>query len=64
MQTVKTLNRAAGLFVERGEWESPVEGELPDLDAAAPVKAALKGQVERLKPLFAIRVDRGLGLRA
>jgi triphosphatase len=61
VQTVKTLNHAAGLF-DRSEWESSVEGDLPDLDAAAPVKAALKGRVKRLKPLFAVRVERASGL--
>jgi inorganic triphosphatase YgiF len=61
VQTVKTLGGAAGLF-DRGEWETPVAGDLPDLDAAAPVKAALKGRVKRLKPLFAVKVERASGL--
>ena len=61
MQTVKTLGGAAGLF-DRGEWETPVAGDLPDLDAASPVRAALKGRVKRLKPLFAVKVERASGL--
>ena len=61
VQTVKTLGGAAGLF-DRGEWETPVEGDRPDLDAASPVRAALKGRVKRLKPLFAVKVDRASGL--
>lgn len=61
VQTVKTLADGAGLF-DRGEWETPVSGDLPDLDAAEPVKAALKGRVKELKPLFAVKVERASGL--
>lgn len=63
VQTVKTLDGQAGLF-SRGEWETPVAGETPDLDAAEPLRAAVKrgGLARRLQPLFAVRVDRSTGV--
>ncbi len=61
VQTVKTLDGAAGLF-DRGEWETQVEGEAPNLEAEGPLKTLKKRAAKRLKPLFAVSVDRSSGL--
>jgi inorganic triphosphatase YgiF len=62
VQTVKTLEGAAGLF-DRGEWETQVDGETPDLEAEGPLGAALtKRTAKRLRPLFLVTVDRSSGL--
>jgi inorganic triphosphatase YgiF len=63
VQTVKTLDGQAGLF-SRGEWETPVAGETPDLDAAEPLRDAVKrgGLAKRLQPLFAVKVERASGV--
>lgn len=62
IQTVKADNTpSAGIF-ERREWETEIEGDGPDLHAAAgtPVAQALKGKqaLKLLTPVFETAVDR------
>lgn len=63
IQTIKAGNGAgAGLFA-RAEWERDIEGEAPDLAAAAgtalePLIAGAKPK--KIKPVFALRVERDL----
>lgn len=61
VQTVKQGDGSgAGLF-DRAEWESDIDGEKPDLAAAAgtPLRSVLSGRAARnLKPVFASEVER------
>lgn len=65
VQTVKQGGEgAAGLF-DRPEWEAPVDGNAPDLDAAAatPLGGTLTKKVrKRLAPVAAVNVDRTIWL--
>lgn len=58
LQTVKTYD-GAGLF-DRGEWESAIEGDHPDLDAVGrtPAGEVLDGGLADLAPVFATRIHR------
>ncbi|HEX5328199.1 MAG TPA: CHAD domain-containing protein [Acetobacteraceae bacterium] len=61
MQTVKAID-ARAVAARRGEWEQPVAGDAPDLEAAAdtpagPVLRAVAGAM--LRPVFTTDIRRG-----
>ena len=57
-QTIKSSGQsAAGLF-ERSEWETPVNTDVPVVDAASPVHDLLGKAVEDLMPIFEVEVTR------
>ncbi|WP_242123241.1 CHAD domain-containing protein [Sphingobium sp. Sx8-8] len=58
VQTVKADgDGGAGLFA-RAEWEMPVAGDMPVLDARTPVAAMLGEAVETIEPVFHVDVER------
>ncbi|MBB4038953.1 inorganic triphosphatase YgiF [Microvirga flocculans] len=61
IQTIKAEGRHRGLALERGEWETPVDGAL-DLTAAAgtPLEKLLSDEALRadIKPAFTVETDR------
>jgi inorganic triphosphatase YgiF len=58
VQTVKADGEGgAGLFA-RAEWEMPVTGDMPVLDARTPVAALLGEAVQTIEPVFHVDVDR------
>lgn len=58
VQTIKAGGaRGAGLFV-RAEWERPVAGEVPILDAATPLPRLLGPAADALAPAFEARIRR------
>lgn len=63
VQTVKAAaageGPSAGLF-SRLEWETPVAGDLPEIDDASPVRLALGNAADRLVPQFTVDVTRRL----
>lgn len=62
-QTVKADDGdgGGGLFA-RAEWEMPVTGDSPVIDARTPVAAALGDAVEAIEPAFHVDVERGTWL--
>jgi inorganic triphosphatase YgiF len=55
-QTLKALNRSAGLF-ERDEWEEETEGKNPDMSHLAKTPAG-RLKLERLRPVIQMQIDR------
>lgn len=55
-QTVKATGPGASLFA-RSEWETPVEGDVPVLDHANPVRSEFGSDIE-LSPMFQVDVER------
>jgi inorganic triphosphatase YgiF len=61
IQTIKAEGPHRGIAMDRGEWESPVDGEL-DLSAAAgtPLEKLVSDEATResIKPVFIVETDR------
>ncbi|WP_375196772.1 CHAD domain-containing protein [Sphingobium sp.] len=58
VQTVKADGESgAGLFA-RAEWEMPVTGDMPVLDARTPVAALLGEAAQAIEPVFHVDVER------
>jgi triphosphatase len=63
IQTIKAGNGAAAGLFSRAEWEREIDGEEPDLAAAlgtALEPFVAEGKAKRIKPLFALKVERDL----
>jgi len=61
IQTIKVSRNRTDVFLDRDEWEREVEGHEPDLsqEDGAALKALLdEDVVERLRPVFDVRVQR------